>query len=177
MSTSFTRVRQIDPRDKRNKFAKKETNDIIREIAEYCKEICIKLFKKILNMLKYICKYIISIFKFSPEINLKMDGRCSTPMFSMTHKVSSGVYKLDELYEPRDKVFNVYRTMYDNIIRKFQSRDFYGCMAACNEYIDQLGCPAYLNHIRATKNKNELDTLINMMNDVVKYNSQSLMLA
>jgi hypothetical protein len=176
MSTSFTRVRQIDPRDKRNKFARKETNDIIREIGEYCKEICIKLFKKIINMLKYIYKYITSIFTFSPKITVKMDERCSTPMFSMAPKVTSGVYKLDELYEPRDKVFNIYRTMHDNIIRTFQSRDYYGCMAACNEYIDQLSCPAYLNHIRATKNKNELDTLINMMNDAIKYSSQSLML-
>ncbi len=73
MSTSFTRVRQIDSRDKRNKFAKKETNDIIREIGEYCKEICIKLFKKIINMLKYIYKYITSIFTFSPKITVKMD--------------------------------------------------------------------------------------------------------
>jgi hypothetical protein len=178
MATQFTRVRQIDTRDKKNKFARKEANDTIHQISEYCKKICIGLIQKIVNLLKYIYRYAISCFTFTPRVHVRREEEYyQKPLFSMREKASPGLYKLDELYESRDKVFNVYRQMHENIIKKFHSRDYYGCITACNEYINELNSPAYMNHVRATKCKKEMDTLLIMMNDAMKYSSQALMLA
>ena len=176
MATQFTRVRQIDTRNK-NKFARKEVNDTIYQISEYCKQNCIRLIKTIVNLLKYIYRYAISCFTFTLRVNVRQEEYYQKPLFSMREKASPGLYKLDELYESRDKVFNVYRQMHENIIKKFHSRDYYGCITACNEYINELNSPAYMNHVRATKCKKEMDTLLIMMNDAMKYSSQALILA
>lgn len=178
MPTQFTRTRPIDIRDKKNKFARKEANDTIHQISEYCKKICIRLINKIVNLLKYIYRYIVSCFTFTPRVHVRRDEEhYDKPLFSIREKAYPGTYKLDQLYEPREKVFNVYREMHENIIKTFHSRDYFGCITACNKYIEELNCPAYMNHVRATKCKKERDTLLFMMNDAIKYSSQALMLA
>ena len=189
-SSSFTTTRPIDIRDKKNKFARRETSDTINEISKYCKKICINMLKYIVNMLKHIYKSIISWFTIKPSYNNELSyntgepdeqqraaGYTRRPVFTMREKMPAGVYKLDEVYEPREKEWTLFKNMHDEIIKKFHARDFYGCMDACNKYIRETGCPAYMNHCRATSNEKEVRMLITMFDDAIKYSSQSLILA
>lgn len=179
MANQFTRTRQIDTRDRRNKFARPDTSDMVQYVSEHCKKIIKKMLKRCIDLLTYILKSILAIIKdlVSPYVIVKHTyDNDRKPAFSMLEKAIPGRYKLDQLYEPRDKVFNIYKQLHEDIVKKFYANDFYGCMDACNLYIRETNSPAYLNHVRATKCKKELDQIMQMTSDAIKYSSDSLLL-
>lgn len=184
MANQFTRTRQIDSRDRRNKFARPETSDLIQGVSDYCKAIIKRAIRRCIELITYILKGLVKAIKnlvFSVIIDYDVGHHVKyhdrTPAFSMLEKSLPGTYKLDELYEPRDKVFNVFKKIHEDIIKKFHSQDFQGCIDACNAYIREMNSPAYMNHVRATNCRREGDLLIKMMGDAIKYNSDAILLS
>ncbi len=176
MPSPFIRTRTIDSRDKKNKFAKHDNSIVIAHVSKYCKAICEKLIKIIKNIMKTMYSFIISLFKFESSPRKSKELNWDKPAFSLGEKPYPGMFIFDDQYPQRERVFAEFKKLHTDIIHKFHSRDFYGCMAACRKYIHEMNSPAYMNYVRASTNEKEFIRITEMMEDAHKYSNDSLLI-
>jgi hypothetical protein len=173
--SSFSRTRYIDSRDKKNRFARNETSDQKDIVSKYCKQICSKLFKITKDIMNFIWKFIISMFiDISPQRTISHNGP-RIPVIS-GEKPFPGVYIFDDIFPPRDKVFNEFKKLNTNIIQLYHSGKHRECMDACTKYIHQMNSPAYMNFVKTSVNEKEFYTITTMMRDAYKYGNDALLL-
>ncbi len=182
MSTPYTRTRSIDPRDKRNKFAKHDNSDVMNYVSLYCKNIVNKIIKILKHIMKFTYKIIMwlidessSSSSFSKKTH--SSGFVDMDQFKARDKPCQGVFMFDELYEPKDKVFAAFKKMHHDMQMKYHSGDFRGCMAASRKYINEMNSPAYMNYVRLSVNEKEFAQITSMMQDAYKYGNDALLVS
>ncbi len=179
MPTPYTHTRTIDPRDKRNKFAKNDNSEVMNHVSLYCKKISNKLIQILKHIMKFMYKIVIWLLEDSPSSTSKTysKGFVDMDQFKTRDKPCPGVFMFDELYEPKDKVFAAFKKMHHEIQMKYHSGDFRGCMAASRKYINEMNSPAYMNYVRLSVNEKEFAQITSMMKDAYKYGNDALLVS
>ncbi len=172
MSSSFSRTRHIDSRDKKNKFARNDTSDKMDIVSKYCKKICAKLFDITKNIMRFIWKIIISFFEDEPRPRLMN----KPTEIIIGEKPLPGLYMFDEIFPPRQRVFSEFQNLHRNIINLYHTGKHRECIDACIKYINEMNSPAYINFVRTSVNEKEFNTIIYMMNDAYKYSNDAILL-